>query len=62
MPGAGGALKDAEAGGSCRIVGRPQHAAGDAILIFGGTLEELDDLFFIPDVIAGGQHLDAQAQ
>src|SRR5262249_13990511 len=62
VSGAGDALEHAETGGSGRIVGRTKHAVRNTIVIASGALKKIDDLFFVPNVVAGGKHLYAQSQ
>src|SRR5579862_2234013 len=42
------------------VVRRTQQAAGRAVLVAVGTLKIIDDLALVPDVVAGGDDIDAQ--
>ena len=53
-------LIPAEAGRAGGIVRRTQHAARQRGLIAVGGVHVLDDLALVPDVIAGGDDVDAE--
>ena len=54
------ALVPAEARRSRRIVCRPQDAPGQRRLISVGRVHVVDDLALVPDVIAGGDDINAE--
>ena len=45
-----------------RIIRRAQQAAGGAVLVAVGGLKVVDDLALVPDVVAGGDDIDAQIE
>ncbi len=55
------ALVDAEAGRSVRVVGRAKDAAAAHVGGFG-DVDVLEDLFLVPDVIAGGDDVRAEVE
>src|ERR1039458_4260753 len=56
------ALVPAEARGTHWIVCRPQDAARQGRLISVGGVQVLDDLALVPDVVAGGDDVDAELE
>ena len=55
------ALVDAEAGSADGVVGRAEDAAAADVRV-GGHGHVFEDLFFVPDVIAGGDHVGAEVE
>jgi hypothetical protein len=51
-------LVDAEAGGANGVVGRAKDAATADVRV-GGDGHVFEDLFFVPDVVAGGDDVGA---
>jgi len=55
------ALVDAEAGGADGVVGRADNAAPADVRV-GGDGHVFEDLFFVPDVIAGGDDMGTEVE
>jgi hypothetical protein len=55
------ALIDAEAGGADGVVGGAEDASAAGVRV-GGDGHVLEDLFFVPDVIAGGDNVSAEVE
>src|SRR5208283_5438479 len=55
-------LVPAEAGRAHGIVGRPQQASRQRTFVAVGRIHVLDDLALVPDVVAGGDDIDAELE
>lgn len=56
-----GALVEAEAGSAVSEVGGAEDAAAAGVRV-GGDVHVFDDLFFVPDVVAGGDDVGAEVE
>ena len=56
------ALVDAEAGAAGGVVGGADDAAGAIVAGGGDGVEVVDDFFFVPDVVAGGEDVGAEVE
>src|SRR6266404_581166 len=56
------AFEDAPAGRAGGIVGGTQDALGVLLEVVGAELEVLDDLALVPNVVAGGEDVDAELE
>ncbi len=55
------ALVEAEAGGSVGVVGGAEDAAAAGVGVFGDG-HVLEDLFFVPDVVTGGDYVGSEIE
>ena len=56
------ALVNSPARQARRKIGRPQQSTRRTVRVAVGHLEIFDDLALVPDVVAGGHHVDAEIE
>src|SRR5208282_3377880 len=60
--GAGGPFVHSYAWCTSRIVGRAQYAARRTVRLIDGAVEVVGEFALVPDMISGGEHVDAEIE